>query len=88
MIVDGEPINHLGKFHNINFTMGEYVLNSSMISIPMGGANVILVVQWLQSLGTVAFNFLKLFMKISSKGKEFVLNGITRKPIKVIISNG
>jgi hypothetical protein len=37
--------------------MGEYVMNSTMIYIPMGGVDFILGVQWLQSFGTVAFNF-------------------------------
>ena len=58
-----------------------------MIVIPMGGADVVLGVQWLQSLGTVAFNFQKLFMKPSWEGKEYELNGITGKPRKVIRSN-
>ena len=39
--------------------MGGYVLNIPMIAIPMGGVDVVLGVQWLQSLGTVAFNFKK-----------------------------
>ena len=48
MIEDGGTIHCLGKFHNITLTMEEYVLNNSMISITMGGANVILGVEWLQ----------------------------------------
>jgi hypothetical protein len=68
--------------------MGEYVMNSPMISIPMGGADVVLGIQWLQSLGTVAFNFQELFMKFSLEGKEIELRGITGKPDKVISSNG
>ena len=59
MTIDGGTINFSGKFHNINLSMGEYVLNSPMISIPMVGVDVVLGVQWLQSLGTVAFNFQK-----------------------------
>ena len=59
-----------------------------MISIPMGGVDVVLGVQWLQSLGTMAFNFQKLFMKFSWEGKEYELNGIIGKPSKVISSNG
>jgi hypothetical protein len=39
--------NCSGKCNNINLTMGEYVMNSSMISIPMGGAYVVLGIQWL-----------------------------------------
>ena len=49
---------------------GEYVMNSPMTVIPMGGADVILGVKWLQSLGTMAFNFQDLFMKFSLEGKE------------------
>ena len=69
MIANGGTINCSGKFHNINLTMGEYVLNSPMIAIPMGGADVTLGVQWLQSLGTMNFNFQKLFLKFSREGK-------------------
>jgi hypothetical protein len=68
--------------------MGEYVMNSPMISIPMGGANDVLRIQWLQSLGTMDFNFQELFMKYSLEGKEIELRGITGKPSKVKISNG
>jgi hypothetical protein len=46
MIADGGTINCLGKCNKINLTMGEYVINSPMIAIPMGGADV-LGIQWL-----------------------------------------
>ena len=67
--------------------MGEYVLTRSMLSIPMGGANVVLGVQWLQSLGTIDFNFQEIFMKFSAEGKEIELRGIIGKPGKIISSN-
>ena len=35
-------LNYLGKCHNINLTIREYVFNSPMISIQMGGDNVVL----------------------------------------------
>jgi hypothetical protein len=57
MISYGGTINFSGKFHKINPNMGEYVMNIPMISIPMGGVDVILGFQWLQSLGTMDFNF-------------------------------
>ena len=68
--------------------MGEYVLTSPMLSIPMEGADVVLEVQWLQSLGTIAFNFQELFMKIFVEGKEVELRGIAGKPGNIISSNG
>jgi hypothetical protein len=88
MIADGGTINCSGKCNKINLTMGEYVMNSPMISIPMGVADVVLGIQWLQSLGTMAFIFQELFMKFSLEGKEIELRGITGKPGKVISSNG
>ena len=54
----------------------------------MGGVDFLLGVQWLQSLGIVAFNFQELFMKFSLEGKETELRGITGKSSKVISSNG
>ena len=62
MIANGGTINFLGKFHKINLTMEEYLMKSPMISIPIGGSNVAIGVQWLQSLGTMDFNFQELFM--------------------------
>ena len=62
MVANGGTIICSGKFHNIKLAMGEYVFNSPMLSIPMGGIDVVLGVQWLQSLGMVAFNFQELFL--------------------------
>ena len=42
MVTNGGTINCSGKCHNIKLTMGEYVLNSPMLSIPMGGSDVVL----------------------------------------------
>ena len=56
-------------------------------SIPMGGADVVLGVQWLQSLGMVAFNFQELFLNFFSERKEVELRGIVGKPGKIISSN-
>ena len=56
--------------------MGEYVLNSPILSIPMGGDDVVLGVQWLQYLGMVTFNFQEIFLNFFSEGKEVKLRGI------------
>ena len=47
MVSSGGMINCFGKCHNIKLSMGEYVLSSPILSIPMGGADVVLGVQWL-----------------------------------------
>jgi len=45
MVASGGTINFSGKCHNIKLSIGEYVLNSPMLSIPMGGADVVLEVE-------------------------------------------
>jgi hypothetical protein len=37
-------------------------MNSPMIGVPMGYVDVVLGFQWLQSLGTVDFNFHEIFI--------------------------
>ena len=69
MVANGGTINCSGKFHNIELTMGEYVFNSPMLSIPMGGVDVVLGVQWLQYLETVAFNFQERFLNFFLRRK-------------------
>ena len=43
--------------------MEEYILNIPMLSIPIGGVDVVLGVQWLQSFGLITFNFQERFLK-------------------------
>eukprot|EP00253_Pinus_taeda_P016376 PITA_16376 len=87
LVASGGTINLSGKCHNIKLSMGEYLLNSPMLSIPMGGVDILLGVQWLQSLGTIAFNFQGLFLNFFWEGKEAELRGIEGKPRKIINSN-
>jgi len=42
MDVNEVTIIFSGKCHYMNLTMGEYVFNSSMLSIPKGGVDVVL----------------------------------------------
>ena len=74
---NGGTINFSRKCPNIKLTMGEYVLNSPILSSPMWGVVFVLGVQWLQSLGMVDFNFQELFLNFFSEGKEIELWGIT-----------
>jgi hypothetical protein len=87
MNANGGIINCSRKYHSIKLNMGEYLLDSPMTSIQMGGDDVVLGLQWLQSLGTMALNFQYLFMIFSLEGKEIELRGIQGKPSKVISSN-
>jgi hypothetical protein len=47
MIVDGGTINCSGKCHSIKLTMGDYLSNIPIITVQMGGIDVVIGVQWL-----------------------------------------
>ena len=87
LVTSGGTINFSRKCHNIKLSMGEYLLNSPILSIPMGGVDVLLGVQWLQSLGTITFSFQELFLNFFWEGKEVQLRDIELKPRKIINSN-
>jgi len=53
----------------------------------MGSVDVVLGVQWLQSLGTMTLTFQDIFIRFFSEGKEIEIRGIQGKPHKVISSN-
>jgi hypothetical protein len=63
MIVYEGTINCSGKCHSIKLNTRENLLDNLMISIQIGGVDFVLGVQWLQSLGTISFNFQYLFMR-------------------------
>ena len=65
-------INFSTKCHNINLSMGGYVLSSTMLSIPICSDDFVLGVQWLQYLGSITFSFKEIFLNFS--GKEGKLN--------------
>ena len=88
MVANGGTINFSRKCHNIKLTMGEYIFNSTILSIVMGGVVFVLRIQWLQYLGMINFNFQELFLKFFWEGKEIELRGIVGKPRNIIISNG
>jgi hypothetical protein len=63
MISYGGTINCSGKCHSIKLNMREYLFDSPTISIQMGSVDVVLGVQWLQSLEKMALNFHEIFLR-------------------------
>ena len=79
MIVDSGIVKCTGKCHSIKICMGDYMLDSPMFAISIGGADIVLGVQWLTTLGTIEMNFQELFMRFHSNGRTIKLNGMVVK---------
>ncbi|KAF9660791.1 hypothetical protein SADUNF_Sadunf19G0000400 [Salix dunnii] len=69
MIADGGQVQCKGSCAAVPLTVGNYGYTSYMFALPLGGCDIVLGVQWLQTFGSILWDFKKLTMKFWS-GKE------------------
>ena len=58
-----------------------------MYSIPVGEVDIVLGVQWLETLGNITMNFKQHFMRFKLEGIQYQLNGFVPPPSQVINSH-
>lgn len=68
MAVDGKIIEKVGKCDKVKLQIQDYNLESPFYTIPFGGVDVVLSIQWLQTLGTYSTNHQKQFIKFRWEG--------------------
>lgn len=68
MIANGGSISYGGKCHNVKISAGEYNLTILMYAILVGGVDVVLGVQWLETIGSITMNLKKHFMRFKLDG--------------------
>jgi len=56
MVVDGKKIEKVGKCHKVKLQSHDYNIESEFYAIPLGGVDVVLGIQWLQTLVTYSSN--------------------------------
>ena len=59
-----------------------YRFNTSLYLLDLQGSNVVLGMQWLQTLGCVSHNWENLTMEFSKTGKNYFIEGETPKKLK------
>ena len=57
MVADGKKIDNVGKCHKVKLQMQEYNLESDFLGVPLGGIDVVLGIQLLQTSGTHSANY-------------------------------
>jgi hypothetical protein len=58
-----------------------------MFSIEMGGCDVVLRVEWLQTLGLVTMDFKELYMSFTKEGHKHTLKGLKSNSSKLSSSH-
>eukprot|EP00253_Pinus_taeda_P002639 PITA_02639 len=84
MVADGKQIDGVGKCHKVKLQLSDYAMESSFYTVPLGGVDVVLGVQWLRSLGTCSANHIKQFIKFKWDGRKYQLFGFQAPPTQVI----
>ena len=77
MIANGRAMECGGRCENMQLQMGDYSLKIHMLSIDLGGCDIFLVVEWLQTLGPIIMDFNDLYMSFQQTGNHYTLEGIT-----------
>ena len=75
MVADGKKIENVGKCHKVKLQMQEFNLESNLSVVSLGGVDVVLGIQWLQTLGTYSANHQEHFIQFNWLGKEYKLYG-------------
>ena len=75
MVANGKKIENVGKCHKVKLQMQEYNLEYDFFVVPLGGVDVVLGIQWLQTFGNYSTNHQEHFIKFNWIGKKYKLYG-------------
>jgi hypothetical protein len=76
-----------GQCENVRLQIGHYQLKSHMFSIDMGGCDIVLGVEWIQTLGPILMDFKELTMQFEHEEKKYQLQGIIVGSPEIISSH-
>ena len=65
----------------------KYNLESDFLAVPLGGIDVVLGIQWLQTLGTYSTNHQEHFIEFHEFGKTHKLYGYQPPPTQLVTSH-
>jgi hypothetical protein len=87
MIVDGGSMKCGGHCENVCLQIGQYHMKSHMFSIDMGDCDIVLGVEWLQTLDPILMDFKELTMQFHLEGQQYQFQGITVGSPEIISSH-
>jgi hypothetical protein len=87
MIVNGGSMKCWGHCENVHLQIGHYKFKYHMFSINMGGCDILLVVEWICTLGPISMDFKELIRQVQHEGKQYKFQGITSGSREIIISH-
>jgi len=75
-VANGNPLKCQGRFENIHVLLQGIPFMLTLYALPLYGLDLVLEVQWLEQLGTVACDWKKMTMEFMWKNQKQKLQGI------------
>ena len=85
-VADGNQIKCQGMVKNFTWKFKGQEFCADVLLIPLGSCDMVLGVQWLSTLGTIKWDFQKLWMEFLYQDQSFKLKGLSPKKLKVVNS--
>ena len=70
----------------MKFQIQDFNLELELYTVPLGGVDVVLGVQWLQTLGTYSVNHQEHFIQLKWQGQSYKLDGFQPPQTQVVSS--
>lgn len=85
MVDNRDELTCNSEFRKVPVSLGHHLLNIDICILPFKGAQVVMEIQWLQSLGPILMDYSTLSMEFKWKGQE-VLYGIIEGNMEAVSS--
>ena len=77
MVANGEWLRYDETYPNVRMEIQGYCFDTNLYPLELRGSDVVLGMQWLQSLGRVTHDWEKLTTEFSYRRKEYFIQGET-----------
>ncbi|XP_052292019.1 uncharacterized protein LOC127900817 [Citrus sinensis] len=83
-VANGSKIASAATCKQLVWSMQGREFKADMRLIPLGGCDMVLVIQWLSQLGPILWDFKNLWMEFKWEGRRMMLRGSTVGPLKLV----
>jgi hypothetical protein len=87
IIANGGTMKCGGCCENVKLQIGDYHIKMHMLSIAMGGCDIVFGVKWLRTLGPITMDYQELYMSFTQDAHPYTLRGIQSKSPEIISSH-
>ncbi|KAG7619515.1 Aspartic peptidase domain superfamily [Arabidopsis suecica] len=83
-VADGRKLRVEGKVTDFSWKLQTTTFQSDILLIPLQGIDMVLGVQWLETLGRISWEFKKLEMRFKFNNQKVLLHGLTSGSVREV----